>query len=231
MPLEAADRGTVLLTEVGGMSLNVQARLLRFIETGEIDGPSAANWPLPPISTFVSSPRRGAPSSTGLPRTVSTRSCSIASTRCTSPFRHCASVARTWCRSSASACVNSLDVWAPLPPELTDEAWERLTEYSWPRNLRELREVAERLLQRCRGGRVGVDGFAREIAHHGGSPRGPYGSRLSPIQRPLLEGSIRRLRVDPMRLTWPASRSRLGARLAQSARPPSLRIRAGSLGD
>ena len=54
-------------------------------------------------------------------------------------------------------------------PALTPDARQRLTDYHWPGNLRELRRVAERLVRHCTDGWVGVDDLPGEVWLHPGA--------------------------------------------------------------
>ena len=68
--VRTADRGTLLLDEIGDMPLDVQPKLLRFLESGEVHpiGESRpAKW------TFESWPRRTAASKRWSPKDTSAR--------------------------------------------------------------------------------------------------------------------------------------------------------------
>ena len=94
--LQLAHRGTLFLDEVGEMSLRMQALLLRFLETGEIQSVGAHQ------ASTVANVRVIAATNRNLSERVSqgssARTCSIACGSFTCTCRRCVSAART-CRS------------------------------------------------------------------------------------------------------------------------------------
>jgi DNA-binding NtrC family response regulator len=150
--LEAAHGGTIFLDEVGEMSLRMQAMLLRFLETGEIQRVGSER-PLPPLDVRV-----------------------IAATH-----RNMADCVkdRTF-REDLYYRLNVVHIEVPplrdrrgdipvllnhflstfstahrLPrPELAADVLHRLATYDWPGNVRELKNVAERLVVGSRSGRI-----------------------------------------------------------------------------
>jgi two-component system nitrogen regulation response regulator NtrX len=141
--LEAADLGTLFLDEVGDMSLETQAKFLRAIETGEIER-------------------------LGGTRTISVDTRILAATNKDLP----AEIQSGKFREDLYYRLNVVPIH--IPPlrarredvpllvahfvqrfgaehprgqrTITKEALERLTEYSWPGNIRELKNLIERLL-------------------------------------------------------------------------------------
>jgi DNA-binding NtrC family response regulator len=150
--LEAAHGGTIFLDEVGEMSLRMQAMLLRFLETGEIQR-VGSDRALPPLDVRV-----------------------IAATH-----RNLAECVkdRTF-REDLYYRLNVVHIEVPplrerrgdipvllkhflsmfsaahrLPvPEIAADALQRLANYDWPGNVRELKNVAERLVVGSRSGRI-----------------------------------------------------------------------------
>jgi len=159
--LETAHGGTVFMDEVGEMSLRMQALLLRFLESGEIQRVGSDRH-LPPLDVRVI---------TATHRKLITH------------------IADKTFREDLYYRLNVVHIEVPplrerredifvllthflrmasenhrLPtPEVTPEALERLTSYQWPGNVRELRNVAERLVLRCHDGRVDVGKLPSEI--------------------------------------------------------------------
>ena len=159
--LETANGGTIFMDEVGEMSLRMQALLLRFLETGEIQR-VGSDRRLPPVDVRV-----------------------ITATH----RRLMEHIADKTFREDLYYRLNVVHIEVPplrdrredvvvlfnhflhmfceayqLPvPEVTPEAVTTLSAYAWPGNVRELRNVAERLALRCREGRVSIDMLPIEI--------------------------------------------------------------------
>jgi DNA-binding NtrC family response regulator len=160
--LEAAHGGTIFLDEVGEMSLRMQAMLLRFLETGEIQR-VGSDRALPPLDVRV-----------------------IAATH-----RNLAECVkdRTF-REDLYYRLNVVHIEVPplrerrgdipvllkhflsmfsaahrLPvPEVAPEALQRLANYDWPGNVRELKNVAERLVVGSRSGRIETSSLPPDVS-------------------------------------------------------------------
>jgi DNA-binding NtrC family response regulator len=138
--LEAADKGTVFLDEVGELPLRVQAKLLRVIESREIHRVGGLKS-LPLDVRFVAATNRNLQAETqrGLFRedlyfrlngvTVSVP-----------PLR--ARRLEIEPLISAFAAGIAIELERPVP-RLTEAALKRLLDYAWPGNIRELRNVVE----------------------------------------------------------------------------------------
>jgi DNA-binding NtrC family response regulator len=162
--LEAAHKGTIFMDEIGEMSLRMQAMLLRFMESGEIQR-VGADRSLPPLDVRV-----------------------IAATHRDLVSR----VADQSFREDLFYRLKVIHIEVPplrdrrddiplllrhflqtfsnmhqLPvPEITPEALRRLMTYDWPGNVRELKNVAERLVVGGgRDGRADVGSLPTEIGH------------------------------------------------------------------
>jgi DNA-binding NtrC family response regulator len=159
--LEQAHNGTILMDEVGEMSLRMQALLLRFLETGEIQR-VGSDRTLPPLDVRV-----------------------ITATH----RRLVDHVADKTFREDLYYRLNVIHLTVPalrerrddVPllldhfmrtfsehhrvelPEVTRAAVECLQAYHWPGNVRELKNVAERLVLRCRSGRLDLDALPTEM--------------------------------------------------------------------
>jgi DNA-binding NtrC family response regulator len=188
--LESAHGGTVFMDEIGEMSLRMQALLLRFLETGEIQrvGSDRTSPPLD-VRVITATHRR-------LIEHIESKTfredlyyrLNVVHLE-VPPLRK----RREDVQVLLSHFFTQFSETHRLPmPELTTEAVERLTAYHWPGNVRELRNVAERLLLRCRDGRVSVEMLPPEIfvnsRHAQSSAVGIPRSSATILFRSLLEG-------------------------------------------
>jgi DNA-binding NtrC family response regulator len=178
--LESADGGTIFMDEIGEMSLRMQALLLRFLETGEIQR-VGSDRRLPALDVRV-----------------------IAATH----RRLINHIADKTFREDLYYRLNVIHIEVPplrerredifvllthffrlfseqhqLPvPEVGADALGCLTQYQWPGNVRELRNVAERLVLRCANRRVDIDALPREILRDpSSSAGGDAASRRQPV--------------------------------------------------
>ena len=159
--LEQAHGGTIFMDEVGEMSLRMQALLLRFLETGEIQR-VGSDRKMPPLDV----------------RVIAATHRKLVEHVADKTFRedlyyrlnvvHIAIPALRerrddvpllldyFMRSFATA--HRVDV-----PEITREAVEMLQAHTWPGNVRELKNVTERLVLRCRDGRIDASALPQDI--------------------------------------------------------------------
>jgi len=167
--LERAHGGTVFMDEIGEMSLRMQALLLRFLESGEIQRVgSDRHVPSLDVRVIAATHRR-------LINLVAEKS-----------FRedlyyrlnviHIEVPPLRDRREDIVILLNHFfagfaETYAMPRPEVSREAMKLLTDYHWPGNVRELRNVAERLILRCVTGRVEIDALSREIVLDGSSNR------------------------------------------------------------
>ena len=159
--LEAANGGTIFMDEVGEMSLRMQALLLRFLETGEIQR-VGSDRKLPPVDVRVI---------TATHRRLVEH---IADKTFREDLYYRLNVVHIEVpplrdrREDIAVLLNHFlrifcDTYRLPVPEVTHEAIASLTTYAWPGNVRELRNVAERLALRCRDGQVTVDMLPTEV--------------------------------------------------------------------
>jgi transcriptional regulator of aroF, aroG, tyrA and aromatic amino acid transport len=176
---EDADGGTLFLDEVGDLSTGIQARLVRFIDTGEIQ-PIASDRCLPPLDVRIvaatSQPLSSVVESGRFREDLFYRLNVIHIV--VPPLRHRredvipllkARLARTAAQAGLRA------------PELADGLAERLTHYHWPGNVRQLHLVADALVRRGQHRQIEASDLPDEIA----APR--------PAPRPEILRSSRRL--------------------------------------
>jgi DNA-binding NtrC family response regulator len=173
--LEAAHGGTVFMDEVGEMSLRMQALLLRFLETGEIQR--------------VGSDRQVAPVNVRVLTATHRRLLDhVADKTFREDLYYRLNVVHIEVpplrdrRDDIGVLLNhflynfSEAHRAPVP-DITPEAIAYLTAYPWPGNVRELRNVAERLLLRCKDGRVTPEMLPSEVIREGR----PRAAQVAPL--------------------------------------------------
>jgi DNA-binding NtrC family response regulator len=159
--LESAHGGTIFMDEVGEMSLRMQASLLRFLETGEIQR-VGSDRKLPPVDV----------------RVITATHRRLLENIVDKTFRedlyyrlnvvHIEVPPLRDRREDIPVLLNHFlhgfaEAYQIVVPEVVAEASECLTAYHWPGNVRELRNVAERLILRAREGRITVDALPAEV--------------------------------------------------------------------
>jgi DNA-binding NtrC family response regulator len=159
--LEQAHLGTIFMDEVGEMSLRMQALMLRFLETGEIQR-VGSDRKLPPLDV----------------RVITATHRKLVEHIADKTFRedlyyrlnviHIAVPALRDRRDDVPLLIEHFmrsfaDSHRTHEPEIGREAMACLQAYAWPGNVRELKNVAERLVLRCRDGRLDVDQLPSEI--------------------------------------------------------------------
>jgi DNA-binding NtrC family response regulator len=150
--LEQAHRGTVFLDEVGEMSLQMQAMLLRFLENGEIQrvGSESKNTRVD-VRVICATNRTLLENVTaGAFREDLFYRLNVILIEL-QPLRQ----RRDDILALMDHFVNQFAAIHRLPrPELGEDATEALRTYDWPGNVRELKNVAERIVVRWRGGPI-----------------------------------------------------------------------------
>ena len=149
--LAAADGGTLLLDEVAELPAPVQARLLRFLETGQLEG------------------RGGVPGRLLDVRVLATSNRDLQAEVARGTFRLDLLSRLDGVRLSLPPLRERLDDIPALAASFLAELWERelrprpvittaaiatLQRHDWPGNLRELRNVIERAASVCEGARI-----------------------------------------------------------------------------
>ena len=166
--LEAANTGTIFMDEVGEMSLRMQALLLRFLETGEIQR-VGSDRKLPPVDV----------------RVITATHRRLVEHIADKTFRedlyyrlnvvHIEVPPLRERREDVVVLLNHFlhmfcDAYQLPVPEVTPDAVNALTGYPWPGNVRELRNVAERIALRCREGRISLDMLPIEVTRERRAP-------------------------------------------------------------
>jgi DNA-binding NtrC family response regulator len=163
--IHQAQGGTIFLDEVGEMSVRMQAVLLRFLETGEIQRVGAESTSVPANVRVIAATNRRLLDAVNdktfrddLYYRLNVIHITIPSLRERSedvpPLVH------HFMRLSSDA--NRVPM-----PSLMDETMARLQEYSWPGNVRELKNVVERLVIRARHAVIPPADLPKEILFRG----------------------------------------------------------------
>jgi two-component system, NtrC family, response regulator AtoC len=189
--LERAQGGTVFLDEIGEMSLRMQALLLRFLESGEIQRVgSDRHVPNLDVRVITATHRR-------LINMVADKT-----------FRedlyyrlnviHIEVPALRERREDIVILLNHFfttfaETYQLPIPDISADALRRLTDYHWPGNVRELRNVAERLILRCASGRVDLEALSREITRDAKAAQAPARAKNAdvPPSQVLFERIVR----------------------------------------
>ncbi len=160
--LDQADGGTIFMDEIGEMSLRMQALLLRFLETGEIQ-PVGAHGPVRRVDT----------------RLIAATNRDLLTQIAQGAFREDLYYRINVMHITVPALRDRPEDIAALieaffdrfstqyrrdRPVLTPEALELLLGYHWPGNVRQLKNVAERIVLRDLGRPLTVADLPREIA-------------------------------------------------------------------
>jgi transcriptional regulator with GAF, ATPase, and Fis domain len=150
--LETANKGTVFLDEVGEMSMRMQALLLRFLETGEIQ-PVGSLVPHRSLDVrIISATNRGLPAhvESGAFRSDLYYRLNVVHLKIP-PLRQ----RRDDIVPLTLHFLHALSEQQQVePPRLSNEVMQQFLEYAWPGNVRELKNVVERLIVRHSGQQV-----------------------------------------------------------------------------
>jgi transcriptional regulator with PAS, ATPase and Fis domain len=165
--LEAADAGTVFLDEIGDMSPRMQALLLRFIETGEIQKVGSDGDPQRVQVRIVAATNRNVHElvAEGELRQDLFYRLNVVHLE-VPPLRERREDIGTLVTYFLARLRRANGSSART---ITPDAIEALQAYSWPGNVRELENTVERLLMRSHGDVIGVTDLPPEIlaASHG----------------------------------------------------------------
>jgi DNA-binding NtrC family response regulator len=181
--LEAAHGGTIFLDEVGEMSLRMQAMLLRFLETGEIQRVGSDRL-LPPLDVRVIAATHRNLSECVRDRTfredlyyrlnvVHIEVPPLRERRGDIPvlLKHFLSMFSTTHRVTV--------------PDVAPDVMQRLAIYDWPGNVRELKNVAERLVVGSRTGRIDTSSLPPNVSAGGGQAVFRHGAARSDVAMPV----------------------------------------------
>jgi transcriptional regulator with PAS, ATPase and Fis domain len=147
--LETANRGTVFLDEVGEMSMRMQALLLRFLETGEIQPVGSLTPHRAHDVRIISATNRGLPGQveSGAFRSDLYYRLNVVHLKIP-PLRQ----RRDDIVPLTQHFLNSLSEQQEVEaPRLSNEVLQQFVAYAWPGNVRELKNVVERIIVRQAG--------------------------------------------------------------------------------
>ena len=191
---EMADGGTVFMDEVGEMSLRMQALLLRFLETGEIQRVGAQGGERRVDVRVIAATNRDLVERIGsrdfredLYYRLNVIHINIP------PLRARREDIPLFLRHFFAAYAERHGVKAP---ELASETLSYLVAYDWPGNVRELKNLAERLIVRTRADVIGPASLPPEIL---ASARA---AALPPPGRTSLADSLFERMVDGHEAFW-----------------------------
>ena len=166
--LEQANGGTIFLDEIGEMSQQMQALLLRFLENGEIQRVGADRRPGRVDVRVITATNRS------LVDRVASRD-----------FREDLFYRLNVIHIEIPPLRERLDDVRPLLdyflrrfaatyrveiPQISQDAWARLEAYEWPGNVRELKNIAERIVVRAGAGVVDCPDLPYEIGARAAAP-------------------------------------------------------------
>ena len=194
---EQADGGTIFLDEIGDMPLNMQAKLLRVLEEGEVeriggDKPISVN-----VRVVVATHR-------DLEARVREEKFRQDLFHRIYVFPFVLPPLRER-REDIPALVEHFagqvceqNGWKPVP--FTSEAMDALHSYSWPGNVRELRNMVERLMLLATEGRVDEETVQMALPKSGGAVSsgvsatisGPLADRVQSFEREVILAELKR---------------------------------------
>jgi DNA-binding NtrC family response regulator len=180
--LESADGGTVLLDEVGDMPLGVQVKLLRVLEERQVlrlGGTRPRAIDVRVLSATNRNLEADVEAGT-FRRDLFFRLNSI--TIRIPPLRERSLEIEPMARRFAGQAAERLGVRGP---DFDPLVWERLRQYRWPGNVRQLRNVIERAVVLAEGGRITLDVIPTE--GQTGSAPPPAGGGLDEERRRIEE--------------------------------------------
>jgi DNA-binding NtrC family response regulator len=183
---EQAGEGTVYLAEVGELSTRLQETLLRILERHEVVRMNGQR-PIPAHARCIASTSVDLRSRIPAGLFREDLHARLAAEVLTLPaLRERSEAIATLARHFLAQCCREIPNGVP---ELTPEAERALASYSWPGNLRELREAMEEAALRASGGRIEPQHLPEEI--RGGSRGEPLPSlrdvEMRHIERVLQE--------------------------------------------
>jgi DNA-binding NtrC family response regulator len=194
---EQADQGTIFLDEIGDMPLNMQAKLLRVLEEGEVeriggDKPIAVN-----VRVVIATHRdlearvREEKFRQDLFHRVYVFPLALP------PLRERREDIPSLVQHFAEQ-VCAQNSWKPVP--FTDEAMEALQSYAWPGNVRELRNMVERLMLLGTEGQVDLatvhlalpKNSAGAVTTATATGSGPLADRVQSFEREVILAELKR---------------------------------------
>ena len=158
--LEAAEAGTIFLDEIGDMSLTAQAKILRAIEAKELYR-LGGHVPIAVNVRVLAATHRNLEemAETGQFRRDLLFRLSVARVHLV-PLRERREDIRIIARNTMEELNRELDTHVE---DLSEELWQRLMDYSWPGNIRELRNMLESFLVQAPARTIAVEDLSAEL--------------------------------------------------------------------
>ena len=194
---EQADQGTIFLDEIGDMPLNMQAKLLRVLEEGEVERIGGDKTVRVNVRVLVATHRdlearvREEKFRQDLFHRVHVFPLMLP------PLRERRDdIPALVEHFGAQVCVQN--GWKPVP--FTQEAMEALQSYSWPGNVRELRNMVERLMLLATDGQVDLATVQLAVPKSAAGPgiapapvwTGPLADRVQSFEREVILAELKR---------------------------------------
>jgi len=189
--LELADGGTLFLDEIGDLSLSLQPKLLRVLETQSFRRLGGSREIQVDVR-FVAATHRNLPEMVQRGRfredlyyRLNVGAIDVPPLR--ARREDIPVLARHFLRAAALAT-------GLAPPELPSESTALLSGYTWPGNVRELRNVLERAVILCEGGTIGPAQLPLEISR-AVPPAPTFNAAVTDITATLAEVEAAHIRV------------------------------------
>lgn len=181
--LEHADGGTILLDEIESMPLDLQVKLLRALETKQIER-LGSNRVIKTDVRFIAASKADlkAESEAGRFRADLFYRLNVVSISIPPLLNHAEDIPDLFFQLAREARAR----YRREIPEITVDLLERLKAHDWPGNVRELRNVADRFVIG-----LGTDfGQQRQAAVNGGGP--PLRERMESFEKAVIETALDR---------------------------------------
>jgi len=194
---EQADRGTIFLDEIGDMPLNMQAKLLRVLEEGEVER-IGGDKPVPVNVRVVVATHRDLEARAREQKFRQDLFHRIyVFPLALPPLRERREDIPALVEHFA-AQVCSQNGWKTVP--FTAEAMDALQSYTWPGNVRELRNMVERLMLLATEGQVDLatvqmalpKSLAAGVAPGAALASGPLADRMQSFEREVILAELKR---------------------------------------
>ena len=194
---EQADQGTIFLDEIGDMPLNMQAKLLRVLEEGEVER-IGGDKPVPVNVRVVVATHRDLEARVREEKFRQDLFHRIYVFPLVLPPLRERSGDIPLLVEHFAAQVCAQNGWKPIP--FTGDAMEALQTYSWPGNVRELRNMVERLMLLATDGQVDLTTVQMALpkSSPGGSVvpstlgSGPLADRVQSYEREVILTELKR---------------------------------------
>jgi DNA-binding NtrC family response regulator len=199
--IRAAEGGTLFLDEVGELPLAIQAKLLRFLESGECQA-VGENTPCRVDVRVIAATNRDlhALVRQGLFREDLYYRLNVVPLEMP-PLRRRHGDVPLLIEQLTAQLANQYGLEAP---RYSSRALTRLEGYAWPGNVRELRNFCERMVVLLNGREVGEENLPPEIAQQSAAASGPFtlpdnGIRLDELEQEMIRQALERTRGNRSR--------------------------------